>query len=167
MLTLPRVAAVALMLVSTTGTRGLAAQSTEERAVRAAVEQLFSGMRTRDTAAVRAVFEPGARLVGIRTPASGSPRLQSISVDQWVAAIGRDTRGVWNERAFEPKVFVDGTMATVWAAYDFRFDDKPTSCGTDSVQLLKIADAWKIVSIADTYRTTGCPDRGSVNDKKQ
>ena len=29
-------------------------------------------------------------------------------------------------------------------------------CGVDSVQLLKTADGWKIMSIADTYVREGC-----------
>lgn len=139
--------------------RPLLAQASEERAVLDAVDRLFTAMRSKDTAGVRGTFDPTGRLVGMRPRADGSTYLQVLSVDQFVTFLGRDNRGAWNERAFEPKVFIDGTMATVWAAYDFHLGDTLTNCGTDSVQLLKVAGAWKIVSIADTYRTT-CQERG-------
>jgi hypothetical protein len=138
----------------------LAAQATrspDEAAVLATVNRLFETMRTKDTAGLRAVFEPGARLVGIRTrTADSASYVQSISVDQWVAYVNRDTRGPWIERAFNPVIHIDGTLATVWAEYDFHLDTRLANCGTDAVQLLKLNGAWKIVSIADTYRTT-CP----------
>ncbi|MDF2773718.1 MAG: putative lumazine-binding, partial [Geminicoccaceae bacterium] len=39
----------------------------EEQAVLATVQRMFDAMRTRDTAAFREIFEPNARLVGMRT----------------------------------------------------------------------------------------------------
>ena len=129
----------------------------DERAViLATVERMFEGMRTKDTAAVRAVFHPTARLVGMRTPAGGGSRVQVISVDEWVAYIARDQRGEWIERAWDPEVRIDGTLATVWAAYDFHLGGKFSNCGIDAVQLLQTAEGWRIMSIADTYTTEGC-----------
>jgi hypothetical protein len=135
------------------------AQPDDRAAVVAVVQRMFDAMRARDTAAVRAVFEPGARLVGMRVRANGDTVVQTLSVDQWVSFIGRDSRGEWLERAFEPEVRLDATLATVWAAYDFHLAGKFSHCGTDAVQLLRLPQGWRIVSIADTYRTTGCPRR--------
>lgn len=134
------------------------ATATDEReAVLATVDRLFQAMQTKDTATVRAVFEPGARLVGMRSRAADSSAyVQTINVDQWVAYIARDTRGPWVERTFNPAVTIDGTLATVWAEYDFHLGTRLANCGTDAVQLLKTANGWRIVSIADTYRATGC-----------
>jgi uncharacterized protein (TIGR02246 family) len=132
----------------------LPAQQDESAAVLSAVDSLFHGMRTRDTALVRRVFEPGARLVGMR------PRgFQGLTVDQFVNFIARDTRGEWLERAFDPEVRIDGTLATVWAAYDFHLAGQPTHCGVDAVQLLKMGASWRIVGLADTYVVEGCPPR--------
>jgi hypothetical protein len=139
--------------------RGASAQSASERAALGAVQRLFDAMKAKDTAGVRAAFEPGARLVGMRTRPDGSTVLQSLTVDQFVGFVGRDTRGPWIERAWSPEVRIDGTLATVWAAYDFHFGTTPSHCGTDAVQLLQVGGDWKIVSIADTFRATGCPER--------
>ncbi len=135
----------------------VATDSIAIREVLATTQKFFDTMRTKDTAAMRLLMEPGARLVGMRSSAQGVDHVQTISVDQWLAFVAKDTRGPWIERAWEPEVRIDGTLATVWAAYDFHFGTTPSHCGTDAVQLLKTPDGWKITSIADTYRTSACP----------
>jgi len=141
------------------------AQSSPQQADSAAVlrvaQKLFDAMRTKDTAGMRDVFEPGARLVGMRTRPSGEIVLQVIPWQDFATAMVRDTRGEWRERAWSPEVRIRGTLATVWAEYDFRFGGTPSHCGVDAVQLLRTTTGWKIVSIADTYETTGCPKRPS------
>lgn len=142
----------------------LSAQSDESAAVLKTVDSLFLGMKTKDTALVRRMFEPGARLTGMR-PRGQESRLQVLSVDQFVNFLGGDTRGEWLERAFEPEVRVDRTLATVWAAYDFHLGGRATHCGIDAVQLLKTGAGWRIVGLADTYLTEGCPPRPAVGQE--
>ena len=144
---------------SAQGTSASPVKSPDVPAVLAVVQQLFDAMRAKDTAAFRAVFEPGARLTGIRTRPSGEVVLQVLPWEQFAMRALSDTRGEWLERAWSPEVRVRGTLATVWAEYDFHLGGKPTHCGVDAVQLLKTAAGWKIVAIADTYEATGCPQR--------
>ena len=113
----------------------------------------------KDTAAFRAVFEPGARLVGMRRRPDGTSVVQSLPWERFAALAASDGRGPWVERAFAPEVRVRGPLAQVWAAYDFHFGDRFSHCGVDAVQLLRPPDGWRIVSIADTYETEGCPPR--------
>jgi Putative lumazine-binding len=131
----------------------------EQQAVLATVQRLFDAMRTKDTAAFRDIFEPNARLVGMRTRPNGEQVLQVLPWDRFASFMAADARGPWIERAWSPEVRVRGTLATVWAEYDFHFGQTPSHCGVDAVQLLKTPSGWKIVSIADTYEPTGCPKR--------
>ena len=131
----------------------------EEQAVLATVQRLFDAMRAKDTAAFRDIFEPNARLVGMRTRQNGEQVVQVLPWDRFGAFMASDTRGPWIERAWSPEVRIRGTLATVWAEYDFHFGQTPSHCGVDAVQLLKTPAGWKIVSIADTYEPTGCPAR--------
>ncbi|MEO5799366.1 MAG: nuclear transport factor 2 family protein [Gemmatimonadales bacterium] len=124
--------------------------------VLAVIQTFFDAMRAKDTTGVRAAFEPGARLVGIRTNARGETVVQSLSVDAFVGFVGRDPRPNWTERAWNPEMKIIGTLATVWAEYDFHFGATFSHCGFDAVQLLRTASGWKIVSIADTYQPTDC-----------
>lgn len=90
---------VALLLFP--GTRVATAQS-DSAAALGTLETMFTAMRVRDTTTIRSLFEPQARLVGIRTRPDGSQVIQAITVDQWVRAIGTDPRPDWTERAFNP-----------------------------------------------------------------
>ena len=136
------------------------AQSVDPRdEVLAVAERLFAAMEAKDTAGVRAAFAPGAKLVGLRTRPDGTVVYQQLTIDEFVAFVGRDTRGAWVERAFHPEVRISGTLATVWADYDFHLGGTFTHCGVDALQLLHFADGWKIVSLADTYVREGCPAR--------
>jgi hypothetical protein len=141
----------------------LAAQapsSPEEREVVAVVQRMFDAMRAKDTAAMQSTFHPSARLVGMRAGRDGAaPIVQVLSASDFVKFMGSDTRGPWIERAWDPQVRVSGTLATVWAEYDFHFGTTPSHCGVDAVQLLKTSAGWKIMSIADTYVREGCPKR--------
>jgi hypothetical protein len=155
-----RVALVALAaLTMTARARAQSGTGAEEKAVLATVQRMFDAMRTKDTAAFRDIFEPNAKLVGIRTRPNGEQAVQVLPWEQFGAFMARDTRGPWIERAWSPEVRIRGTLATVWAEYDFHFGQTPSHCGVDAVQLLKTSAGWKIVSIADTYELTGCPKR--------
>ena len=129
----------------------------DEQEVLAVVQRLFDAMRTRDTAAMRQVFDSAAVLVGVRPGKDGAPpHVQRIRWAEFAAFIARDQRPQWTERAWNPQVRVSGTLATVWAEYDFHFGQTFSHCGVDAVQLLKTADGWKIISIADTFVREGC-----------
>ena len=150
-----------VLLAATLGpSLGAQTATADERDVLATVQRLFDAMRARDTAAMRSLFAPGARLVGVRTRQTGETVVQNLTAEQFAAFVARDTRGPWIERAWSPRVFVRGTLADVWAEYDFHFGAQFSHCGVDSVQLLKVPDrGWQIVSIADTFEREGCPKR--------
>ena len=155
------VAAFAVFIMSTVASAqaSSSASSAEEKAVLATVQRMFDAMRTKDTAAFREIFEPNARLVGMRTRANGEQVVQVLPWERFGAMMAGDTRGQWIERAWSPEVRIRGSLATVWAEYDFHFGQTPSHCGVDAVQLVKTSSGWKIVSIADTYEATGCPKR--------
>jgi hypothetical protein len=139
---------------------GSAPHQGEEREVLQTVQRLFDAMRTHDTATMRSLFDRGGRLVGMRTRQNGEPIVQSLTADQFADFVARDTRAPWIERMWDPQVTVRGTLASVWAEYDFHFGTQFSHCGVDSVQLLKVPRrGWQIVSIADTFEREGCPSR--------
>ena len=137
-----------------------ATEAETRREVLAVTDRMLDAMWDRDTAALAALFEPGARLVGMRTRKGATEaHVQVLTPAQFGAFLARDTRGPWHERLWDAEVRVDGTLATVWAAYDFHFGDEFSHCGTDAFQLLRTGAGWRIVSLADTYRTEGCTRR--------
>lgn len=132
------------------------AQSMEEKDVVAVIEKFFAGMLARDTAMMRTTFDPAGRLVAIAQPREGQPTVRATTMDQFLAGIARGTGEGANERIHSPEVRIDGNLATVWTFYTLHVGERFIHCGYDAFQLLRLPEGWKIVSVADTRRTTGC-----------
>jgi hypothetical protein len=129
------------------------AQDADQKAIIAVVDRLFEGMRKADTAVMRAVFVPqGARMLGINRG-----QFNAQPVDGWLAGIARVPQGtVYDERTWSPEVKVDGVIAQAWMQYAFYIGDRLSHCGVDAFDLVKIGAEWKIATVMDTRRNTGC-----------
>ena len=57
------------------------------------------------------------------------------------------------EKILTYKIQVDGTMANVWAPYEFYANGKLSHTGVNSFQLFKDEGIWKIIYLVDTRRT--------------
>ena len=136
-------------------------RAADRRAVLDVVNGMTTAMRRRDTAAFRAYFVPGTRVMGMRQRRDApAPHVQVMTLDDFAAFIARDTaRGPFIERLWEPRVDLRGPLASVWAAYDVHFGTQFSHCGVDAFQLLRTAEGWRIAGLADTYETSGCPER--------
>lgn len=132
------------------------AQATAEDSVRAVVAQLFDGMRTRDSAAVRAAFAPGARLQTALARPDGSTELQEDAVEEFVKAVGAPSEVMWDERVDATHVRIDGPLAVVTVDYSFYAGPRFSHCGIDAFQLFRGPGGWKIFQLTDTRRRTGC-----------
>jgi hypothetical protein len=140
------------LIVGFTARRAGASQSTDDAQALAVVQRLFDGMRTRDTALLRAIFDSSARLISTR---QGEMRTQSA--DGFIRAIATAKPGVvLNERMWAPEVRIDADLAQVWAKYDFHNSETFSHCGVDAFELTRTSSGWKIVQVAYTVRTTGC-----------
>lgn len=135
-------------------TSGLRAQTTEAD-VLAVVRRLFDGMRAGDSAIVRSVFDANARLVSA-DDRDGQPLVQVRTADTFVAAVGRPHDAVWDERIWGTEVRIDGNLASVWTRYAFYLGDRFSHCGVDAFHLVRRAEGWKIVDLADTRRREAC-----------
>lgn len=132
------------------------AQATAEDSARAVVARLFDGMRTRDSAAVRAAFAPGARLQTALARPDGSTELREDALDEFVQAVGAPSEFVWDERVDATHVRVDGPLAVVTVDYSFFAGPRFSHCGIDAFQLFRGPGGWKIFQLTDTRRRTGC-----------
>lgn len=123
----------------------------------AVVKRLFDGMRAGDSAVVRSVFHPKARLLSSSVQ-NGKPILAiEASPDNFVRAVGAPHTQVYDERIWNEKVMVDGPLASIWVDYAFYLGDKFSHCGIDHFLLGRDDQGrWSIVELADTRRTVGC-----------
>lgn len=135
---------------------GLTQTLNEEAAVKAAIQQLFDGMRAGDSSRVRAVFYPGARMQTVFYDQKGNPSIREASLEAFLQQIGTPRTVVFDERIRRYEIRVDDLLATAWTEYAFYLDSDLRHCGTNAFQLFKSADGWKITQITDTRHTKGC-----------
>lgn len=122
----------------------------EMPAVVEAVDQLFLGMRTRDTSLLRELLAEDARLIAV-TNAGVRPSTAGAFLNR-ITAPG----GELHERMWDPEVRIEGPIATVWTPYDFHIGGEFSHCGIDAFQLTQSEGRWEIVSIIYTVQTDGC-----------
>ena len=132
------------------------AQASGTDPVAATVEKLFVAMRASDTGATRSAFLPAGRVIPIQAGAPGNSASAGLSVDQFVAFVGRNAKGSWVERIWNPSQHVSGPLADLWFEYDVYKGATFDHCGVNAVQLQQTSDGWKIASMAFTSVTQGC-----------
>jgi len=132
------------------------AMSDAQHEVFAVVQQLFNGMREKDSTKMRATLHPEARLVttGVR---DSVPTVGLVSPTQWLAGVAGASASLLDERLRNPVVHVDAGLASVWAEYTFYIDGRMSHCGVDLFHLVRTAEGWKIIDLADTRHREGCP----------
>jgi hypothetical protein len=131
----------------------------DQQAVMAVVQHLFDGMRTRDTALMRSTVVPTTVLVRAGGPTGlGDPVPLSAFIDR----VGQGTGPGGSERIKDPKVEIEGPLASVWAYFTYTKggETKVDHCGVDAFLLRKGPDGWKIFHISDTSRTEACTPIG-------
>lgn len=131
----------------------LAAQTSDEKDVLAAVQTVFDGMRTNDAAKILGSMTADARLYGVRTNGAA----YGMPASDWANRLA-GMKGQFDEHfTKKPTVTIHGTIANVWGEYEFLRDGKCTHGGVDSFNLVKVSEGWRVAAILDTEETTGCP----------
>jgi hypothetical protein len=142
---------------TTSATSQTAAFGPREREVIAVAERLFDAMRARDTAAARALFEPGARLQSVATR-QGVLTVSEDSLGMFLRAIGTPNPQTFDERIANERVLIDGPYAVAWMDYTFYLGDQKSHCGVDAFHMVRRPTGWRIFGLTDTRRREGCPD---------
>lgn len=126
--------------------------SSEEEAVKTAVNQLFEGMHKGDSARTHAVFAEGAILQSVIQTKKGL-RFETETLGGFLNQIATLPLGSKiEERLLSMDVRIDQYIAQVWTPYAFYVNGTLSHCGTNAFQLAKIDDQWKIIHIVDTRR---------------
>lgn len=137
---------------------GAMAQTNEEDAVKATINQLFEGMRNSDTTLIRKAFAKQNVMQTIVKTKDGKSVVRTESVDGFIKSVGAPHPEKYDERIVFTKVLIDANLASVWTDYKFYIGDKFSHCGVNSFQLFKGDEGWKIIYIIDTRRKDACSD---------
>lgn len=133
-----------------------AQEHNEASEIQAAIETLFEGMRTNDSAMVAKVFTRDAIMQTVLVNEQGSASLNKGSLEGFLKAVGTDKSEIWDEQIQSYDIKMDGNLVSAWTPYQFFRGDEFSHCGVNSFQLMKTDGGWKIFHIVDTRRRTGC-----------
>ncbi|MCX6592882.1 MAG: hypothetical protein NTZ56_15290 [Acidobacteria bacterium] len=133
---------LATVLIFAVATAMPALPATPEQDVIKTVQKLFDAMEARDESAIKAVLVGDAKIASIRANQTLSNSTGADFATRIAAA-----KEPLLERMWQPKVMIEGGIATLWAPYDFHRAGKLTHCGVDSVTLFQTADGWKISGV--------------------
>ncbi len=139
----------------------------ESKEVMKPVNLLFEGMKQGDSAMVRRAFHSEAVLHTVMSdPKTNEPRLRNEALAGFLKSVGTPHKEVYNELIWGEKIEIDGDMAQVWVDYAFYLGATFSHCGVDAFHLIRNAKGeWKIYSLSDTRRKTGCEVPKEVSER--
>lgn len=125
--------------------------SAETAAVLDVVDSFMRAIATNDVAALAALRLDGALNIVEAPDGAGGTRVTRRPFDA-----SRYRTGNFLERYWDPIVHVRGSLAVVWAPYEFLRDGKTTHCGIDSFEMVRQDGRWRIGNIMWTVEPDAC-----------
>jgi len=140
-----------LLLITLFFSTSLCAQTPAD-SVQQVISDFFLGMKTADTARMRAALSPSVHFEGTQPRPDSEPTLVQESVSNFFASVARTPAGMLDERIRFEIVKVDGPLAIVWTPYEFYYNGRYSHCGVNSFQLVRLNGKWMIQYLIDTRR---------------
>jgi hypothetical protein len=129
----------------------------DEKAVKAVINSFFEALHTGDTTLLRSTCTAEPIFQTFMANREGKMEVYATPFADFVAFVGTPTKDKYREDIRFESVLIEKSLASVWTPYTFSVNDKLSHCGTNSFQLVKTAEGWKIQYIIDTRRR-GCKD---------
>jgi ketosteroid isomerase-like protein len=129
----------------------LSSPTEDEEAIRAVVEAVFKAMYAGDAEALGPLFHPDALL---RIVEEGEIRQQPAAA--FIAQVGTPREDPLDERFADLDVRIDGPLATAWMAYTLYIGESFSHCGVNAMRFIRTADAWQVLGVSYTRRTSDC-----------
>lgn len=115
-----------------------------------AAQRIFDAMERGDASTLATLLHPEARMVAV---IDGETRIRTGQ--EWVSGIAASREPV-RERMWNPRVRVDGDLASLWAPYDLHIGDRFSHCGTNAMHFVRSGTAWRLVSVTFTVQKEDC-----------
>lgn len=139
-----------LVLLAAASSLALHAEPPEQE-VLATVQATFDAMAKHDAAALAKILDPDGSIAVVREDG----KITRVTNQAFIGRIA-NAQGELLERIWNPKIQVDGGLATLWAPFDFHLNGQFTHCGTDAITLVRDSSGWKITHIAYTHKSSNC-----------
>lgn len=132
-------------------------QAGEEAAVLAAMDRYMHAISANDLRAMAAMQTPDGMTYRAHSTKGASMEIVGRPNSYWVDPARADGRAV-RERYWSPTVLVRGSIAVVWAPYEFWVDGNTSHCGVDVFDFVKIEDEWRVSNSMWTVEPEACDE---------
>jgi hypothetical protein len=149
------VSKILIILIIAFSTSAVFAQNTKNEDIKAASgipDKLFEAMRTKNADSIRGLFTAEGQLVAIDKPRTGEglSKTRVLTADAFAKMISESKTAEYIEKMPHPKVEMYGDLAVVHGRYTFYVGDKFSHCGTNTFNLVRTEQGWKIANAAST-----------------
>lgn len=127
-----------------------------DKDIKSTIKRFFDGMEKGDTALLKSACMPAMILQTYMADKEGVMQLYTEDFGEFVTMIGAPHTDHYEERIRFEAIHSEKSLAIAWTPYSFFINGKRSHCGTDSFQLVKTNEGWKIQYILDTRRKQGC-----------
>lgn len=121
--------------------------------VQKVIENFFDGFHQKDTLKMKSVCADKMILQSISESIVKGNKLTDEKAGAFYKSIATIPSNIkFKEKILSYNIQTDGTMAHVWAPYEFYVNDKLSHSGVNTFTLFKEKDNWKIIYLIDTRR---------------
>jgi hypothetical protein len=144
---------LAIIMAVAAPARAQSPRAAEETAILTLIDQFMHAVTTSDAAALAALRLDDSAMTTVASPAAGGgTRIARRAPSRDALPPGL------RERYWDPTVLIRGSIAVVWAPYEFWRDGKTTHCGVDVFDLVKREGLWRIAHTMYTVEPDACPE---------
>lgn len=124
----------------------------DDKAIKAVINRFFEGMERGDTAMIRGACTAQPVLQTYMTDQSGQLQVFTENFEEFLDFVATPSKDKYREVIEFEAIHAEKSLASVWTPYKFYVNGKLSHSGTNSFQLVKTADGWRIQYIIDTRR---------------
>ncbi|RUT68091.1 nuclear transport factor 2 family protein [Flavobacterium cupreum] len=125
----------------------------QKKDVQEVIDNFFVAFHQKDTLKLKLVCSDKLILQSISESAIKGNKLSDENVKEFYKSIAAIPSNVtFKEKILSSVIQIDGSMAHVWAPYEFYFNDKLSHSGVNTFTLFKEKDKWRIIYLIDTRR---------------
>jgi len=125
----------------------------QKQDVQKSFEVFFEGLHQKDTVKIQSVCSSKIILQSISESTTKGNKLSDENAKEFYKSIASIPSTMkFQEKILSYNIQIDGTMAHVWAPYEFYLNDKLSHSGVNTFTLFKEKDTWKIIYLIDTRR---------------
>jgi len=125
----------------------------QKQDVQRAIEIFFEGFHQKDTVKMQSVCSSKIILQSIsESTVKGNKLSEETAKELYRSIASIPSTMKFHEKIVNYNIQIDGTMAHVWAPYEFFVNGKLSHSGVNTFTLFKENDIWKIIYLIDTRR---------------